>query len=152
MEPGHNEGAANKAGFSADFEACTPQIRPKLGSKRPSKIVTLMKIKPRIRKASALHGSLYLNALPSRRATKGLHKRAAIIRRGYRNVITEHEKQLVGTCTAGQNEYHMKLTLSYMMWRVLLQPFLRPMIAYLSATLIDEEMKCSVLLGPNVRD
>jgi len=91
-------------GQDVDSEACTPQIRPELGSERPSNIMTLMNIKPRIRKASALHGSPYLNPLPSQRAAKRAYKRDTIIKRACRNVITKHEKQLVATCTAGRNE------------------------------------------------
>jgi len=50
-----------KEDYVPSSQACIPNFRVEHKSIRPSNIVKLMKMKPRMRKASSLHGSLLGN-------------------------------------------------------------------------------------------
>ncbi|KAJ8442480.1 hypothetical protein Cgig2_022363 [Carnegiea gigantea] len=88
--------------FAAD--ACTPGLSAKHGSDRASNIVTRMKRKPRMRKASALRGSPYTDPLRGRRGTKTAHRREWSTAAGTVDPVNGHGKKVVRTAAVVPNQ------------------------------------------------
>ncbi|KAJ8437549.1 hypothetical protein Cgig2_017902 [Carnegiea gigantea] len=85
-------------------DACTPGVSVKHGSDRASNIVTRMKRKPQMRKASALRGSPYSDPLRGRRGTKTAHRRERSTAAGTVDPVNGHGKNVVRTAAVVPNQ------------------------------------------------